>query len=194
MFDTHHLPNPIPDEKVIYLLRRHPYTLFPLVLGMIAIFLIPAFLYLYLQETQPEFLLNPIGMPLLVLGGSAFFLLTWLFLFQNFMDYFLDVWIITTRRILNIEHTGLFSRTVSELRMYRIQDVTATVQGAIQTLFDYGEVEIQTAGERQHFLCEEIPHPNAVAKTILELAEIDRREHLDEAVEEFGFAERKNHT
>jgi len=125
-------------------------------------------------------------MPIVVLIGSLFFLFGWLILFQMFMDYYLDVWIVTTRRILSIEQTGLFSRVVSELRLYRVQDVTATVNGLFHTLLNYGELEIQTAGEKTHFVFEEIPHPMNISKSILELAEEDRRKHLDEAMEESG--------
>jgi hypothetical protein len=38
--------------------------------------------------------------------------------------------------------------------------------------------------ERFHF--ENVPDPNEVAKIILELAEEDRKNHLEETVEEFG--------
>ena len=108
------------------------------------------------------------------------------------MDYYLDVWIVTTKRVLNIEQTGLFARVVSELRLYRVQDVTSTVKGVVETLFDFGDVEIQTAGEKTRFLFEEIPHPNRISKSILELSEIERREQLDEAVSEFGMPNQTN--
>jgi uncharacterized membrane protein YdbT with pleckstrin-like domain len=191
MIDLHHLPNPIADESLVYSLRRHPITLLTLALGYGVLLIFPFAAWWYLSTYSSATLEDARLVAVIVMGSSAFFLFAWLFLFQNFLDYQLDMWIVTTRRILNIEQTGLFSRTVSELRMYRIQDVTATVSGVLHTVFDYGDVEIQTAGEKVRFVFEEIPHPNAVAKKILELSECDRREHLDEAVEEFALADRK---
>ncbi len=190
MFDAKHLPNPIPDEHIVYFLRRHTITILPLFTGFAALLALPFFLYWYLTNFQPQLFDEQTIPTLLVLGGSAFFLFAWLFLFQNFVDYYLDIWIVTDRRILSIEQVGLFSRTVSELRLYRIQDVTATVNGVLHTIFNYGDVEIQTAGEKVRFLFEEVPFPNKIAKTILELSEVDRREHLDEAVEDFAMADK----
>lgn len=186
MFDLHHLPNPIPGEKIVHFLRRHPINLFSVLLGYVILFFTPTFGFLYLWTYEPSVLADPALMPIIVLIGSLFFLFGWLILFQMFMDYYLDVWIVTTRRIISIEQTGLFSRVVSELRLYRVQDVTATINGFLHTLLNYGYLEIQTAGEKTHFVFEEIPHPMDVSKSILELAEEDRRKHLDEAMEEAG--------
>lgn len=193
MLHLNHLPNAIPDEKIVHVLHRHPLTIFWLVLGYLLLLGCVPFLFWYLPLYQAELVADPALMPLAVLGGSAFFLFAWLFLFQNFMDYYLDVWIVTNKRVLNIEQTGLFARTVSELRLYRVQDVTSTVKGVVETIFDFGDVEIQTAGEKTRFIFEQIPHPNRVSKTILELSEVERREQLDEAVSEFGMPNKPNH-
>jgi uncharacterized membrane protein YdbT with pleckstrin-like domain len=190
MFDCNRLPNAVPDEHTIYVLRRHPITLASLMVTFALLLGAPVAIILYFSQVRPDFLESPVAMPLLVLGGSVFFLFSWLFLFQQFLDWYLDLWIVTNRRILNIEQTGLFSRTVSELRLYRIQDVTSTVNGIVATVFDFGDLEIQTAGEKSRFDFEEIPHPTVVAKAILELSEADRKDHLDEAVEEFGMVDR----
>lgn len=191
MIDLHHLPNPIPDEQLVYFLRRHPISLLGISVGTILILASPWIGYWYLLTFQPALLNDAIVFPFLALGSSAFLLFTWMFLFQNFLDYYLDMWIVTNRRVLNIEQTGLFSRTVSELRMYRIQNVTATITGVLHTILDYGNVEIETAGEKLRFVFEDVPHPNRVAKTILELAEEDRKDHLDTAVEEFALPDKK---
>ena len=191
MIDLGHLPNPIPDEQLVYFLRRHPVTLLGIAFGMIVLLIAPFAIVWYFAQFQSAFLADPVMFPLLALGGSAFFLFAWLFLFQNFLDYYLDMWIVTNRRVLSVEQTGLFSRTVSELRMYRIQDVTATVTGALHTLLDYGDVEIETAGEKMRFNFEDVPNPNRVAKTILELSEADRQDHLEEAVEEMAMVDKK---
>ncbi len=191
MLSLKHLPNAIPDEKIIYALRAHGITVTNLLLCMLLLLGSPFAIYAYLTRYQPDVLNNSSTVTILVMAGSIFFLYAWLFLFQNYIDYDLDMWIVTTKRILNIEQNGLFSRTVSELRLYRIQDVTSSVNGFIHMMFDYGNVEIQTAGEHEHFLFEDVGHPNAITKAILEYAEIDRREHLDEAVEEFAMVDKK---
>lgn len=192
MIDLHRLPNPVRDEKVIHVLRRHPVTLFAWFLGVIFVLIGPFIVWALISYGNPGIWESQSLTALVLMGGSAFFLFAWLFLFQNFMDYYLDIWIVTTKRVLNIEQTGLFARTVSELRLYRIQDVTSTVNGFIHTILDFGDMEIQTAGEKTRFVFEQIPHPTRVSKSVLEYAEIDRKEHLDEAVEQFGMPDHPN--
>jgi uncharacterized membrane protein YdbT with pleckstrin-like domain len=190
--DLHRLPNPVQDEKVIHVLRRHPITLFTWFLGVLFILVGPFLVWGLINFSQPQLLESPTLTALMVMGGSVFFLFAWLFLFQSFMDYYLDIWIVTSKRVLSIEQTGLFARTVSELRLYRIQDVTSTVNGFAHTILDYGDMEIQTAGEKTRFIFEQIPHPTRISKSVLEYAELDRKEHLDEAVEQFGMPDHSN--
>lgn len=192
MMDLRRLPNPVQDEKVIHVLRRHPITLFTWFLGVVCILIGPFFIWWLISFTQPQLFDSQAITALIVMGGSAFFLFAWLFLFQSFMDYYLDIWVVTSKRVLSIEQTGLFARTVSELRLYRIQDVTSTVNGFAHTILDYGDMEIQTAGEKTRFIFEQIPHPTRISKSVLEYAELDRKEHLDEAVEEFGMPDKPN--
>ncbi len=191
MIDLSHLPNPVPGETLVLLLRRHPIVILPLTIVMLVLLASPLAAGWYIQTFRPELPQDPSTFVPIVLVGSIFFLFAWLFLFQYFMDYYLDAWILTSRRIINIEQSGLFHRTMSELRLYRVQDVTASINGFWATMFNYGDVEVQTAGEKLHFTFEQVSNPNGISKTILELAEIDRREQLDVAVEEFGMGDRK---
>jgi len=189
MLDLHHLPGSDLQENTVLTFRRHPITLIPLFLTTVILFALPPGAYFLFQILRPElFAQQPIFILFLLLA-TAFFLSGWLYVFQSFIDYWLDVFILTDKRILDIEQKGLFNRTVSELRLYRTQDVTAEVKGVLRSLFDYGNVYVQTAGEEERFHFEDIPHPNHVAKMILEWSEEDRKEHLEEAVEDFGMAD-----
>lgn len=185
MLDLQHLPGSTINEQTRAVLRRHWMTLVSLAVSFVFVLFLPVATILAIGYAMPGFYEDPARTTLLVLGLSTFFLYAWLFLFQHYIDYHLDVWIVTDHRILNIEQHGLFARTVSELRLHRVQDVTAEVHGFLHTMLDYGTVYIQTAGETQRFSFEEIPHPNQVAKLILDLAEKDRKDELQEAVEEF---------
>lgn len=189
MLDLHHLPGSDLQEKTILTYRQHPITLVPVLFTAVVLIALPPAGYALLKTLRPEFFDAPASLALFILIASAFFLSGWLFIFQSFINFWLDVFILTEKRILDIEQKGLFNRTVSELRLYRTQDVTAEVKGILHTLFDYGDIFVQTAGEQERFHFENIAHPNRVAKQILEWAEEDRKEHLEDAVEEFGMAD-----
>lgn len=194
MLNLNALPGAQADEKPIAILRRHWISVLSLIASLIVVILLPLATVWAINYNQPEFFENPIWTTLFILGVSIFFLYSWLFLFQQFLDYYLDVWIVTSRRVLNIEQHGLFARTVSELRLHRIQDVTAEVKGFLPSMLDYGYVHIQTAGEQQRFEFEQIPHPNQVAKMILDMAEADRKSQFEEVVEDFGVSNKPNGT
>lgn len=184
MIDLHHLPGEDLQESQIYVFRRHPITLLPTVLVALIVLALPPASYFLFQMYQPDLFASPNFHTFFVLIGSIFFLFGWLFAFQMFVEYWLDVFIVTDKRILDIEQRGLFGRTVSELRLYRTQDVTADTNGALHTILDYGDVYVQTAAEVERFHFHDIPHPNHVAKMILELAEADRKCHAGEMLED----------
>lgn len=193
MLDLHHLPGSNLQESKIYTLRAHYVTILPLILSMILVFAVPVLGYVALTLFMPNIFAEPWHLGAYVMAASVFFLFGLLFCFQSFIDYWLDVFIVTDKRILDINQTGLFARTVSELRLYRIQDVTAEIKGFVRTIFGYGNIYIQTAGEKERFEFNNIARPNDVAKMILDMSEADRKEHLDEAVEEFGMPDNTAH-
>jgi len=192
MIDLHHLPGPDLRETEVHVFRRHWLTLVPLILSTGLVFILPFAGYAALRIFRAEWFETPTGTIMFILGTSIFFLFGLLFLFQTFMDYWLDIFIVTDKRIIDINQTGLFHRTVSELRLYRTQDVTSEVKGFLASMFDFGDVYVQTAGETERFHFKDIPHPDAVAKRILELAEEDRKNHLEETIEEFGMPDGDN--
>jgi hypothetical protein len=193
MLDLHHLPGSDLQETKIFYFRRHPITLLSLILITVLVFVLPPAAYFLLDIINPGVLAEGANLTYFVLTASAFFLIGWLFIFQMFIEYWLDVFIVTDKRILDIDQRGLFDRTVSELRLYRTQDVTSEVKGFWHTIFNYGSIFVQTAGEQERFHFQEVPNPNKIAKMILEMSEQDRKEHLEDAVEDFGMPDTHKH-
>jgi uncharacterized membrane protein YdbT with pleckstrin-like domain len=89
--------------------------------------------------------------------------------FRAWLDYYLDMWVVTSERIVNIEQKGLFSRKISAFRLYRVQDVTAEVKGLLPTFLHYGNVRIQTAGAKENFIFKQISSPYEITKNIIKL-------------------------
>ncbi len=77
--------------------------------------------------------------------------------------------VITDEHIVDIDRVGLFNRVVSTLRLEEIQDISASVKGPMQTVFQYGSIVIQTAGERANFLFDYVPNPYELEHYILEI-------------------------
>jgi uncharacterized membrane protein YdbT with pleckstrin-like domain len=165
----------MPDEKLMLFTRRHPIVIVGQYLLLAVLAAIPFGIHAFFSRVWPAVLVGSLSRPTLLLMASAYYLNLWLFIVTTFIDYYLDAWVVTTHRVLNIEQSGLFSRAVSELDVSRIQDVTSEVKGVIAFIFGYGNVHIQTAGETERFMFEQVPNPEEVRKGILLVIEQDRR-------------------
>ncbi len=165
-------------ENKIYVLRRYPLVFVRFIFFFILLAVLPYALYYVFDYMYPLLFSGPVAKPLLILCSSAYYLAIWVFFLSSFVDYYLDIWIVTNDRIINIEQLGLFARSISELDLYQIQDVTSEIKGIFPTFFNYGYVLIQTAGEVSHFNFEQVRDPHTIRKTILDLVDEDRKYHL----------------
>lgn len=165
-----YLPDKRPDEKVHFLLRRHWMAMSRHFLLLVFEGLIPLGFFAYFGLVEKyEFAIDDVITVLAVLFAGGYYLFIWLFFFHHWIDYYLDVWVVTDQRIINIVQSGFFSRTISELNIVRVQDVTSSVKGSVATFLNYGQVHIQTAAEKARFVFQQIPNPRQVATEIVRL-------------------------
>ena len=165
------------DERIFLVLHRFWFDIFCqflLIIGMLFL-LIGSFIYLPL--IFPE-LKSSQSRNLFLFLENLFFILTWVISFLIWIDYYFDIWIVTDQRIVNIEQKGLFSRTTSELELEKIQDISTDVRGVIPTFLNYGDLQVQTAAEREKFLFHNIPDPYSVKDLIMNLQK--KQEHKEE--------------
>ncbi len=170
MKNEYELPNHLPGEEVVFVLRRHWIVFLRRFLSFVILALVPLVLLLLAGSTALDPVVNrePVGV-LIVAAASAYYLFIALHFFHIWLDYYLDVWIVSTKRIANIDQRGLFSRIVSELQMENVQDVTVEVKGISATMLHFGDIYIQTAAEQSRFYFDDIPNPYDVARRIMEL-------------------------
>jgi uncharacterized membrane protein YdbT with pleckstrin-like domain len=174
-------------ERIIYLLRRDFLTFLPQIIIFLILVGIEVVMYFLLKEIFPSAFENPVWRTVLILLGSVYALSIWMFFYTAFNDYYLDIWIVTNDRIVDIRQSGLFGRTIAELDLYRVQDVKSECNGMFATMFNYGNVYIQTAGETGNFVFRNVPNPHHIREEIVKLAEEDRKYHIKKAEEEKSF-------
>jgi uncharacterized membrane protein YdbT with pleckstrin-like domain len=176
--ELRHLIDPKADEKIIFKLRRHPIVFLADIAMILIIAAIPMVSLFFLSKQWPDLMTGPMSRPTLILTASAYYLMVWLFFITTFVDYYLDIWIVTNYRIVNVEQHSLFNRTISELDLTKIQDVTSEVKGVIQSILGFGNVYIQTAGEKERFIFEQIHAAHDIRKKLLDLVDEDRRKQI----------------
>lgn len=178
LFDTK------PNEQSVFFLRRHPLTFLRHILFFALMAGVPAFFAWMVFEGQVPDVQNELGKIALVIFGSVYYLGIWVFFFTEFADFYLDISIVTNQRIIDVDQRGLFNRSISELDLSRVQDVHSEIKGIFGTMFGYGNVVVQTAGEDRNFKFDHVPDPHGVRQRILELAHKDRMSESKELLQE----------
>ena len=156
------------DEKLIFVVRKHWLVLARRVF-FLDLFIFVPFLaaFIYVIGVRNFIQIPGEGISLFVLITAVWLLGLWATFFIIWTDYYLDMLVLTAKRLMHIEQKGLFSREVSTLQLNKIQDITTEVHGIIQTLLKFGEIHIQTAGQEREFVVKDIPQPYKVRDTIL---------------------------
>lgn len=166
-----------PDETVILKFRKHWFILLQATVGTIVLAAIP-FVIFGIFKSLGVIPTDTIAPAATTFASALWLLLIWLSLSVIWTNYYLDLWIVTDRRIMNIEQVALFNREVTTWRMERVQEVTITQRSFVQTLFDFGTIEVETAGPSDEFaIIRGIPHPELVQRTILGQVDVFTEHH-----------------
>lgn len=162
--------NPRPGEYIILYIHRHWIVLFWAFLRFLFLALLPIGL-IFLYSFQGAIDWSGFAGLILLLSSSIYYLFIWLMLFNRLIDHFLDIWIVTNERIVNIEQLNLFSRNIAEKQLDKMQDITVITHGFFPTLFNYGDVYIQTAGSVERFIFRQVANPKRISTTIMDAVE-----------------------
>lgn len=156
------------DECIISIIHKHPIGLFMLYFGAIFGLGVGFGLMYYLtgqlfdgaQQSNATTFLNIAFVIVAMLVGIGIVIATYVYRQSRLL--------ITNKNVTQIIQRSLFSRKVSELSMSNVEDVTAEKDGIIAAIFDYGRLNIQTAGEIENFVFTYCPKPNNYGRVILD--------------------------
>ncbi len=156
------------DEKVLYVLRRSTIINIPWLFLTFILISIPWLIGPFLAVTNliPTEIISPLFAFVLKL---FWYLFTFGFFFLNFVNWFFNVYIITTKKIVDMDFDGLLYKNISEAPLQNIEDVTSTIKGAFGTIFNVGSVLIQTSAERTEFEFESLENPSRVRDIISDI-------------------------
>ncbi|MFC1598305.1 PH domain-containing protein [Patescibacteria group bacterium] len=94
-------------------------------------------------------------------------------LIKTFLVWSLNVFILTNRRIIDIDRRKFFEKHVAECPLENIQDIRYNQRGVIATLFKIGSVIIDSGSAKGHIEMPDVPEPEAVKELIMR----ERRHH-----------------
>lgn len=154
------------DEQIILLLRAHIITNIPWILATIVLLIVPLILFPLLAAIG---VLPTLGFGLGFIITIFWYLGTFTYAFLSFLYWYFNVYIVTDERIVDVDWYSIVYRKVSSCQISKVQDVSASQVGALSGIFDFGNVDIQTAAELDNFTFERVPFPQLVAKKLQQL-------------------------
>ena len=162
--------NLLEGEKIILETRKHWLP----IAAEAALFLVLAlapFLVFWFRNFLPsatnEFVSQNQNLVLFLI--TAWVQFVWVAFSIIWTNYYLDIFIVTNKRIIDIEQLTLFNRYLAQLSLDKIQDVRVAVGGFLPSLLNFGDLHIQTAGESREFFIKDLPAPYQVQELILKL-------------------------
>lgn len=169
------------EEHILLLMRAHPITNWRWILLSCVLFVTPLFWGEFPLVAALEPGIN------LALGLTWYLILTF-FVFQNFLLWFYNVYIVTDERIIDVDFFGLLYKNINATQIRKIEDVNYSQRGVLSGFFDYGNVVVETASaqksddtptERSAFTYDNVPRPDRVVRVITELMEQEEHEEYE---------------
>lgn len=157
-----------PDEKILLFLRQHFITNLLWILIALVLLLLPILFFIFRSELQ---LLGTIELPLrfVIILIIFYYLAVFAYAFINFLSWFYNVFIVTQKRIVDIDYSNIVIHNVAFTKLSHVQDVNYDQVGFIHSLFNYGNVFVQTAGNEPSFEALSVPQPRRAAHIIGDL-------------------------
>ncbi|MBW7955218.1 PH domain-containing protein [Patescibacteria group bacterium] len=166
-FDSQHA-----DEQVLLLLRQSLITQIKYVFVILGLIFVPV-------------LFNAVGMldflpaRFQLIANLGWYLIVASYTLEVFLSWFYNVYIITDERIIDVDFHSILFKNVSYAKLDNIEDITATTAGFLGSVFDFGDIKIQTAGAVTQFEFASVPHPSRVVAFLNELLIEEEQEKLD---------------
>lgn len=152
------------EEEVLLFLRQHIIVLFPSVLLVVVLTIAPLVILPFLFR----FLTLPVVIPprYFVVGTTFWYVVTFGVAIMSFLRWYYNIYIVTEKRIVDIDFLHLLYKEFSEARLEKVQDLSFKSGGIFAAFFDYGDVYVETAGETPNIEFLAVPKPTKVVEAI----------------------------
>ncbi len=168
-----HFESQLDGEQIILLVRPHLVSQLKWFLIGVVLFFLP-----FLISTTPLVTSFPYRF-------NLFFMLGWYmiwfgYVLEAFLNWFFNVNILTDERVIDIDFASLLFQDVATTKIDNIEDVTSVTGGTLGSIFDYGNVLIQTAGATDQIEFNNVPYPAQINKLINELIVREEQEKVSQ--------------
>ncbi len=149
------------EEGVLLVAHKHPagFVLDVVVLGIPAI-LLAILWYLSAGDGVVLHRVFTLLLPLCLL-------VIWMTLLLLWTNYYLDMLVVTDRRIFYASQYSLSDRSIKEWSIHDVRHVGIRISDMLGSFFTYGAVELDMEGESEPLVFERLPNPEYIAAIIM---------------------------
>lgn len=158
------------NEHIELFLRRHWATNIPwLIVSFLGLFF-PALVVIVDQAATLHLIEQ---LPLNIFNGLmlVWYLFLTAYILENLLFWYFNVYIVTNLHLVQISLKSLFIKVVTQSRLDDVQGVQTNVKGVFASIFNFGDVLIETAARTENILFADVPNPDVVADRIQDLQE-----------------------
>lgn len=164
------------DEKILYVFRRSFVTNFDWIFISAILFATPGIVGTFFKYVSPSGI--EFDKSFIFVLGLFWYLVSIGFTFHNFANWFYNVYIVTNKKVVDVDFHGILYKNISEAPLKNIEDVTSNISGALEIVFNYGCVYIQTSAEQREFEFENVSNPAKIRDIISDLvSKVKRGRH-----------------
>ena len=158
------------DEHIELFLRQHGITNLPWIITALLGIILPFALFLF-DESFTK-ILPQIPGDIIIATIILWYMLVMAFILEKYLYWYFNIYIVTNIHITDITMSSILSKTSTEALLDDVQSVKTKVAGVFGSLFNFGDVVIETAAERQKIQFSLVPNPDFVADRIQDLQEL----------------------
>lgn len=167
------LENMRPWEVVITTVKRHWIVYFILWIYFLIALIVSITTYTILWINSFIHLLNII-----------FWMVFFIFLYIEWLNHELDMYVVSNNRIIWIEQISFLNRTVSECNLWQVQEVNSKTSWLFANILNYWTLSIQTAWNKTTLQMDFCPDSIQQARKVLNIVDDYRDKHQSIKTEE----------
>ncbi|MDO8570221.1 MAG: hypothetical protein Q7R97_01390 [Candidatus Daviesbacteria bacterium] len=158
------------DEHIELFLRQHWITNISWLATAFLGILLPILL-ISLKSFIQSVVSFSIPIDLYLAGIILWYMFILAYIIESFLHWYFNIYIVTNRHLVDINFWNLLYRDITEVRIADVESARTHIRGVLGPLFNYGDVVIETAAERQNIQFFKVPNPDIVAERVQDLQE-----------------------
>lgn len=90
----------------------------------------------------------------------------------HFLNWYFNIYLVTNERMKHIQFRAFHGKIISEAPLKNIEDITQRISGFGPSVFNYGDVRVQTSAQKNRFFFDQVPDPTWFRDTLADLAKL----------------------